>query len=393
MGDTKPKLRILGTSVTLIEKIKLRAEQDLGIQIEYIICDPQTAQQRAILYPEQYDIYDHWFHSIDLLWPVLSIQPIEIDRIKYWNEINDLPKKGKLIKEQKIASGGVPSKRLYVQDNGTLSDKETQLISMLPLTHNVDSFIYSPELLPYGLNQQQESWSWLLNPHWAGNIAIQNDAAIGVLDLAMALQASQRIEFEDIGNLSLSEIDQMTKVLMEYKQLQHFKHFWSDTSQVYRLLGSGQVNIASIWYKTIIELAKTQKLKEFKVARPVEGYRAWFGGLALSRNVSGRTKDVAYEYLNWWLDGWAGAVMARQGLYISNPSRSRNFLKPEEWDFWYMGKPASQDLLGVDDEILIPQHHTRFGGSYLERMGHIGVWNSIMDEHNYLVRKWHGFVK
>ncbi len=27
----------------------------------------------------------------------------------------------------------------------------------------------------------------------------------------------------------------------------------------------------------------------------------------------GRALDVAYAYVNWWLSGWPGAVMARQG--------------------------------------------------------------------------------
>jgi putative spermidine/putrescine transport system substrate-binding protein len=26
-------------------------------------------------------------------------------------------------------------------------------------------------------------------------------------------------------------------------------------------------------------------------------------------------------------------------------------------------------------------------------MGHIAVWNSVMDEHNYLVRRWGDFMR
>lgn len=26
----------------------------------------------------------------------------------------------------------------------------------------------------------------------------------------------------------------------------------------------------------------------------------------------GRPLDAAYDYLNWWISGWPGAVMARQ---------------------------------------------------------------------------------
>ena len=32
------------------------------------------------------------------------------------------------------------------------------------------------------------------------------------------------------------------------------------------------------------------------------------------------------------------------------------------------------------------------GGSYETRMSNIAVWNSVMDEHQYLVSKWNEFL-
>lgn len=386
MTSKVPTLRILGTSVTLIEKIRVKAEQDLGIHIEYQIYDPQTVQRIAVLHPEQYDLYDQWFHNIDFVWPVKSIQPIETAKIQRWNEINDLAKKGTLFSDRPLAQGGVPSQRLYVQQDGTLGSNETPFITMLPLTHNVDSFIYFPKSLPDRLKNQPESWAWLLDKDWHGSVAVQNDAAIGALDLAMAVQASKQLQFSDLGNLSLQEIDLLTALLWELKRTNHFKDFWSDDEHAYQLISSKDVYIASLWYPTLIKLL--QHNNNFKIANPKEGYRAWFGGLALSRDVSDEIKDVAYRYLNWWLEGWAGAMMARQGLYISNPLRAREYMTEAEWDFWYMGKPAQEILCGINDQPLIFKGMLREGGSYMERMGHIGVWNSVMDEHNYLVRKW-----
>ncbi|MCS5881304.1 hypothetical protein LNP17_20335 [Klebsiella variicola subsp. variicola] len=124
------------------------------------------------------------------------------------------------------------------------------------------------------------------------------------------------------------------------------------------------------------------------MARPREGYRAWYGGMSLSRCVTGKVKEAAYDYLNWWQSGWPGAVMARQGYYISNPQRSRACLSQAEWDYWYAGKPAAELLLDASGAPLIPAGERRDGGSYEQRMGHIAVWNSVMDEHNYLTRRW-----
>ena len=34
----------------------------------------------------------------------------------------------------------------------------------------------------------------------------------------------------------------------------------------------------------------------------------------------------------------------------------------------------------------------RDGGSYDERMGAVACWNAVMDENDYMVRKWNEFI-
>jgi len=34
----------------------------------------------------------------------------------------------------------------------------------------------------------------------------------------------------------------------------------------------------------------------------------------------------------------------------------------------------------------------RDGGSFEERMGAVACWNSVMDENQYMVRKWNEFI-
>lgn len=98
--------------------------------------------------------------------------------------------------------------------------------------------------------------------------------------------------------------------------------------------------------------------------------------------------DVAYDYLNWWISGWPGAVVARQGYYISTPERSRRYMTAAEWDYWYEGLPAREDLPGPDGSTRVKRGSVRSGGSYWQRANGIAVWNTTMDEHNYLVRRW-----
>ncbi|TWI47067.1 putative spermidine/putrescine transport system substrate-binding protein [Pseudomonas duriflava] len=384
-------LRVLGTSVTLLESIRCRAEDELGIRLVYQIHDVQTAQRIAVMQPDSYDLYDQWFHNVDFVWPARAIQPIDTRRIALWEEINDLPKRGRLQPTDRLAAGSLPCDRLFVQYDGSLGSQPTEHISMLPLTHNADSFVYRPERLPNSLSQEQESWAWLIDEQWCGHIALQSDAAIGALDAALALQAAGLTQFNDIGNLRLSEIDQLAELLIQKQRHGHFAAFWSDDRHAGELMLNPNIDIQSLWSPMLMQLHRAGI--QYRVAVPKEGYRAWFGGLSLSRCAEGLVRDAAYAYLNWWLSGWPGAVMARQGFYISNPPRARDHLTPAEWDYWYAGKPAREELPGSDGLPLIDLGASREGGSYAERMGHIGVWNSVMDEHNYLVRRWSDFLR
>jgi spermidine/putrescine-binding protein len=64
----------------------------------------------------------------------------------------------------------------------------------------------------------------------------------------------------------------------------------------------------------------------------------------------------------------------------------------EEWDYWYDGKPAAKDLADPFGTIIIKKGDVRSGGSYWNRYSKINVWNSIMQENDYLVKRWSEFL-
>ena len=115
--------------------------------------------------------------------------------------------------------------------------------------------------------------------------------------------------------------------------------------------------------------------------------------MSLRHGLSGDTLDMAYEYMNWWLTGWSGAVMARQGYYMSVIDPVRAHLSVNEWAYWYNGEEAQSDLLGPAGQTVVKLGARRSGGAYLERTNRIAVWNSVMDEHNYAARAWGRFVE
>jgi len=381
------KLRILGTAISLLEELRLGAERDLGMDIEYDNQDFMTAQHKAALEPQTYDIYDQCFHNLDIVWYWRAIQPIEIARIPLWDEITDLTKTGRIGPNARIGQGDAPVTKLFVQPNLALDATPSHRISMLPTTHNFDSFAYKTDVAN---SNQMTSWAALLDERWHGHSALVNEPAIGIFDAALAAQAAGLMTFANIGNMSIEEINCLFELLEKRKKAGFFQGFWRSAEDAADLMSDSGTQVQSMWSLGISKL----NLRGFPVelANPAEGYRAWHGGLCLSKRLDGRALDAAYEYLNWWISGWPGAVVARQGYYMSTPERTRQHLTAAEWNYWYEGLPAAMDLPGPDGRIRIKAGETRSGGSYWQRANSIAVWNTTMDEHNYLVRRWMQFV-
>ena len=153
---------------------------------------------------------------------------------------------------------------------------------------------------------------------------------------------------------------------------------------------SKRVNIESMFSPAVSAL-NSQNLP-VRFAAPKEGYRGWHGVMCLSSAVNGRNKDAAYDYMNWWLSGWPGAFIARQGYYISNPQRSAAHLSQAEWDYWYKGLPAQEPLAGTDGRISVQKGSQRTGGSYEDRFSHVAVWNTVMPTYEYSLQKWYEFI-
>ncbi|QND66287.1 extracellular solute-binding protein [Mesorhizobium loti] len=385
----RPKLRILGTAISLLEELRLGAERDLGMDIEFDNQDFMTAQHKAALEPDTYDIYDQCFHNLDIVWYWRAVQPIDIDRIGLWDEITDLTKTGRIGPNARIGQGDAPVTKLFVQPNLALDEKPSRWISMLPTTHNFDSFAYSPEVINKN-SARMTSWAALLDEGFHGHAALVNEPAIGIFDAALAAQAAGLMTFKNLGNMSVEEIDRLMDILEARKKSGFFKGFWRSAEDAADLMTCGDAVIESMWSLGISKL--DLRGVPVELANPVEGYRAWHGGLCLSKRLNGRMLDAAYEYLNWWLSGWPGAVVARQGYYMSTPERSRAHMTPAEWDYWYQGLPAANDLPGPDGLLRVKAGAVRSGGSYWQRANSIAVWNTTMDEHNYLVRRWMQFV-
>ena len=115
-------------------------------------------------------------------------------------------------------------------------------------------------------------------------------------------------------------------------------------------------------------------------------------GFRSAADARGKKLDAAYEFINWFLSGWAGAYLSRQGYYPAVLDTAKKDMKPYEWAYWYEGKPAAQDIHAPDGTLIEKAGAVRDGGSYDTRMSRIACWNSVMDKNEYLVQKWNEFI-
>jgi putative spermidine/putrescine transport system substrate-binding protein len=384
------KLRIIGTSATLTEELRLRAQKDLPFEIEFNVLDGVSCLRRGVLSPESYDVYDQWFYSLDLLWTAGSIQQIDTARIDSWPHVRVAGK----VPGAASGSGNEPANQLFVQPDGTLGPTHRHTdrpqIGMLPTTYNVDSFAYRRELLSMVGPEAVESWAWLIDDRWHGRATISLDPAGSAVELALAARSAGLVDLRDPGDLSTEEIDALFDLLRSLKRRGHFTRFWGSAEDSVGLMTSPSM-IGSLWSPAFYTLRGMGE--DLLYAVPREGYRGWHSGLCLSARASEEASEMAYAYMNWWLAGEPGAIMARQGYYISVTEPLSRTLSDAEWRYWYGGEPAANDLPGISGQIVVRKGQSREGGGHRERIGRVAVWSTIMPEHNYLARRWREFIE
>jgi len=381
-------LRQFGTGVSNINEIAKKAKEDLGITLEMTALDTDSTAQRVVTQPKSFDIADIEYFTLKKVWGAGNLQPMNINKLKQFDKIVGIFKDGKLTPTSKIAQGTAPHTVSFVDKPGDkkFASGMTDYYTMVPTIYNADTLGIRPDII----GRPIESWTELLNPEFKGKASILNISSIGIMDAAMVCEAMGEIKYGDKGNMTKAEIDKTMAIFTEAKKAGQFRAFWKSFDESVNLMASGEVVIQSMWSPAI---TKVRSMGIPCIYQPLkEGYRSWGGGLALSSNLSGIELDAAYEYINWYLSGWVGGLLMRQGYYSAAPETSKNFMSEDEWGFWFEGKKAKSDIINPFGQKLEPAGATRDGGSFYDRMGAVECWNSVMDENRYMVRKWNEFI-
>ena len=381
-------LRQFGTGVSNINAIAKKAKEDLGINLEMTALDTDSTAQRVVTQPKSFDIADIEYFTLKKVWPSGNMQPMDINKLKYFDKIVGIFKDGKLTPTSKIAQGTAPHTVGFTDgpNSKKFSNSQTDWFTMVPTIYNADTLGIRPDII----GRPIESWTELLNPEFKGKASILNIASIGIMDAAMVCEAMGEVKYGDKGNMTKDEIDKTMAIFTEAKKNGQFRAFWKTFDESVNLMASGEVIIQSMWSPAI---TKVRSMGIPCIYQPLkEGYRSWGGGLGLARNLSGLELDAAYEYINWYLSGWVGGLLMRQGYYSAAPETSKLFMSDDEWSFWFEGKKANKDIMDPFGNKMESAGSIRDGGSFYERMGRVECWNSVMKENRYMVRKWNEFI-
>ncbi len=160
----------------------------------------------------------------------------------------------------------------------------------------------------------------------------------------MVIEATGDYTYPDKGNMTKAEIDRTIKVLIEAKRAGQFRAFWQDFNESVNLMASGETVIQSMWSPAVTKVRSQGVACTYQPLK--EGYRAWATGFGLPKPLAGRKLDAAYDFINWFLSGWAGAYLNRQGYYSAVLDTAKAHMEPYEWAYWMEGQPARRTSRG-----------------------------------------------
>jgi len=387
-ADEPITLRYLSTATNQSPAIAAKAKEVTGINIEYVTVTTDDVTKRILTQPDSFDLVDSEYFQLKNLIPSGSLVGIDANKIKLVDKLVTAMTKGEVDGKKIGDQGTAPHKVFYLekQRGKTFASEPTEWITLIPTTYNADTLGIRPDLI----GRPIDSWAELLNPEFKGKASILNIPSIGIMDAAMVNEAMGVVKYGDKGNMTKEEIDKTIATLIEAKKAGQFRAFWSDFNESVNLMASGETVIQSMWSPAVTAVRLKGIPCTFQPLK--EGYRAWAAGFGIPRTLKGKKLDAAYEFMNWFLSGWAGAYLNRQGYYAAVLETAKENMEPYEWAFWMEGKPAEKDILGPDGGLLEKAGSVRDGGSYQTRMGAVACWNSIMDENAYMIQKWNEFI-
>lgn len=357
-GAQAKELHVVGATYNLRDVILQEFTKRTGITVKPWL-NPSAQARADRLRVAPVDNLESGADFVKYAWDEKLIQPIDLARIPNWKRATRLFTEGQHTPQSPVGYGDNPGRLMY-------ADKEKTQAKYIPAMYQFDSVGYNPDRIPAKDNVL--SWGELFNPKWRGKVALYGIDWLGMLDAALGMHALGLLKAADLTNLTTKEVDTVILFLKEKKKEGHFRALWKAFGELVNLMASGEVWIADAWWPAVLEVRK--KGVPCRYAEAVEGYRAWAVGSCIS--ASTKNLDGAYEWINFWLEGFAGARQAEIGYYSPVDTYTK-YLTPEQVRHFYAGEG-------------------RDGGSVARRNSKVFVWNTKPKNQEYYTDKWNEFL-
>ena len=142
-------LRQIGTGVSNLNDIADKCKADLGITLQMTALDTDATNQRVVTQPNSFDIADIEYFSCKKVYPSGVLQPMDVKKVKYYDQIVPLFITGKLTPESTIAQGTAPHTVGFVDapSSKTFATAPTGWMTLIPTIYNADTLGIRPDLV------------------------------------------------------------------------------------------------------------------------------------------------------------------------------------------------------------------------------------------------------
>jgi putative spermidine/putrescine transport system substrate-binding protein len=426
----KLPLRISTMGIEWPDGTLQQAQLDLNLPIQLAAESSVDQVQTVLRSPDSFDVFSGYSYQAMRVWFAGHLRPVDTRRIAAWRDLYRLFAWGRLTADPscRYGLGDAPFRSLFLRTGTTglprsqgdpirsrqivqWIDQRTgkpyanqpmpRYVTGVPAHFAAESLGYLRDVIQKA--PEHVSWAQLLNARWKGRVAIQNDPAVALVDLAQAVQALGVARFGNVAALTVAEVDRLIKILIAYRKRGQFRGTWSSFNEVVNLMASKDVAISPLWPSAAGRIAAEGVRIAYAV--PPEGYRGSCSAIGISAHVpEGPRLEACYAYLNWLYAGYFGAEMMRQGYYVGNgaqlphwietfgESMATNPFSPAEYRYWYEGRPAVRPLPGAKGTLAIKRGAKREGGSLAERMCRCTTWASYFHSAGYQARRFKDFV-
>jgi putative spermidine/putrescine transport system substrate-binding protein len=423
-------LRVSTIGIEWPDGVREQAQRDLGFPIQLVPLSSVDQIKAVLTSPESFDVFGGYSYQALRVWFARHLRPIDTHRIAAWPDLYKLFAWGKLAPGSacRYGVGDAPFRSLFLRAGTTglptssarplRTDQIVQWIDErrgqphgghpmpryvvgVPAHFAAESIAYLVDVIPKAPGRV--SWAELLNRRWKGRVAVQNDPAVALVDLGRAAETLGILKFNNVGAMTIPEIDRLVKVMSRYRRQGQFRAAWSGFNDSVNLMASKDVAISPLWPSAAARIAA----EGVRIANavPPEGYRGSCSAIGISSRVTDvATLDACYAYLNWLYQGFFGAEMMRQGYYVANGRRLPGWIgthgayvpnpfDPAEYRYWYEGRPAARPLPDVKGKLgTIGTGTVRAGGSLAARMCRCTTWSSYFHAAGYQAKRFNDFL-